>query len=143
MRLNEAPNSNLEAEASPKIDNGLLRTTSLRDKESVLKYTAIAFSCLASSIASSAWGADDILIDRVANKAEIFDPISASNFAANVEKSRALNSDEFLVKFENKSLGLGLTEVYYKGFPVTSVTSIKYPLNNPNDPDFRVRGTTI
>lgn len=142
MRISQKSNSNDETEASPKIDNRHLSTTNLREKESVLKLTALAVTCLASTIAPSAWGADDILIDKVANNADVFDPISAANFAANVEKSRALNSDEFIVKFENKSLGLGLTEVYYKGFPVTSVTSIKYPLNNPNDPEFRVRNAT-
>jgi hypothetical protein len=142
MRIRQTSNSD-EAEASPNIDDRQLRTTNLRDKESVLKNTALVVTCLASTIASSARGVDDILIDRVAKNAEVFDPIAAANFAANVEKSRALNSDEFIVKFENKSLGLGLTEVYYKGFPVTSVTSIKYPLNNPNDPEFRVRDTTV
>lgn len=109
----------------------------------MLKRTALMVSCLSGAVAlplfSSAWGADDILIDKLTNTADVFDPISAANFASNVEKSRALNSDEFIVKFENASLGLGLTEVFYKGFPVTSVTSIKYPLNNANDPEFRVR----
>jgi hypothetical protein len=142
VRNRQTSNGNEEADTSPKIDKRQLRTTNLRDKESVLKNTALVVTCLASTIASSAWGADDILIDSIANNAEVIDPIAAANFAANVEKSRALNSDEFIVKFENKSLGLGLTEVYYKGFPVTSVTSIKYPLNNPNDPEFRVRDTT-
>lgn len=111
-------------------------------KHSILKQTALLVSCLAGSIviptASLAVATEDLFVDDIESAPKVIDPLAAANFAANVEKTRPLNSDEYVVKFENISLGLGLTETYYKGFPVVTITSIKYPLNNVNDPEFRV-----
>ena len=111
-------------------------------KYSILQQTALLVSCLASSIvipsASLAVATEDLFVDDLESAPKIIDPLAAARFAANVEKTRPLNSDEYVVKFENISLGLGLTETYYKGFPVVTITSIKYPLNNANDPEFRV-----
>ena len=116
-------------------------------KHSILKNTAILVSCLTSSVllrATSSAAADNVLLEKeVAVGSGTFDPMAASRFAAEIEKNRALNSDEFFVKFDNKSLGLGLTETGYKGFPVVTVSSIKYPLNNVNDKEFRVSIITI
>lgn len=69
---------------------------------------------------------------------EPYDPIKASEFSTNIQKNRPLNTDEFIVNFENKNLGLGLMENFYKGFPVVTISSIKYPLNDENDKAFRV-----
>lgn len=111
-------------------------------KHSILQQTALLVSCLAGSIvipsASLAVATEDLFVDDLESAPKIIDPLAAARFAANVEKTRPLNSDEYVVKFENISLGLGLTETYYKGFPVVTITSIKYPLNNVNDPEFRV-----
>ena len=115
-------------------------------KNAILQQTALLVSCLASSLvlpaASFAAGTtEDLFVDDVESTPKIIDPLAAARFAADVEKTRPLNSDEYVVKFENISLGLGLTETYYKGFPVVTITSIKYPLNNINDPEFRVSNT--
>ncbi len=59
--------------------------------------------------------------------ATVFDENSARDFVLKVEKVRPLFSDEFVLNFEKESLGLGLTETFYKGFPVVTVTSIKDP----------------
>ena len=59
---------------------------------------------------------------------EKFDEIAAGEFVAAVSKSRPLFSDEFVLTFKGESLGLGLTETYYKGFPVVTVNSIKDPM---------------
>ena len=124
-------------------DNKELSTSNSNTKDAILKNAALLVSCLSGSAlfraspASAAVVADE-LIANSKTAAKSFDPMAASQFASDVQSNRALNSDEFLVKFENSSLGLGLTETYYKGFPVTTVSSIKYPLNNPNDPEFRV-----
>ena len=124
-------------------DNMEVSTSNSNTKEMILKNAALLVSCVSGSAllraasVSAAVVADDLI--RNSNIAEkTFDPMAASQFASEVEKNRALNSDEFIVKFENNSLGLGLTETFYKGFPVTTVSSIRYPLNNPNDPEFRV-----
>ena len=112
-------------------------------KESLARNTLLFISCLTSGIilpaVSRALTDSDVLEDKAFIASDTFDPLVAAKFAADIEKNRALNSDEFVVKFENASLGLGLTEVSYKGFPVVTVTSIKYPLNNDKDPEFRVR----
>lgn len=54
-----------------------------------------------------------------------------AKFAAEVENTRALNSDEFVVSFSNQGLGLKLLETYYQGFPIVSVKEVsdkfKYP----------------
>lgn len=60
--------------------------------------------------------------------ASVFDEDSARDFVLKVEKARPLFSDEFVLTFEGDSLGLGLTETFYKGFPVVTVTSIKDPV---------------
>ena len=124
-------------------DNMEVSTSSSNTKEMILKNAALLVSCVSSSVLLRATSvsaevvADDLI--RNSNVVEkTFDPMAASQFASEVERNRALNSDEFIVKFENNSLGLGLTETFYKGFPVTTVSSIRYPLNNPNDPEFRV-----
>lgn len=112
-------------------------------KESLARNTLLFLSCLTSGMilpaVSRALTDSEVLEDKAFIASDTFDPLVAAKFAADVEKNRALNSDEFVVKFENASLGLGLTEVSYKGFPVVTVTSIKYPLNNDKDPEFRVR----
>ena len=59
---------------------------------------------------------------------EKFDEKAAGEFVAAVSKIRPLFSDEFVLTFKGDSLGLGLTETYYKGFPVTTVNSIKDPI---------------
>ena len=59
---------------------------------------------------------------------EKFDEAAAGEFVAAVSKSRPLFSDEFVLTFQGESLGLGLTETYYKGFPVVTVNSIKDPV---------------
>ena len=114
-------------------------------KNAILQQTALLVSCLAGSIvlpaASLAATTEDLFVDDVTTTPKVIDPLAAARFAADVEKTRPLNSDEYVVKFENISLGLGLTETYYKGFPVVTITSIKYPLNNKNDPEFRVSKT--
>ena len=82
-------------------------------KESIIKNTGVLISCLMGNILLGnvlPAVADDDLLEKIGTEAAVgtfFDPIAASKFAAEVERNRALNSDEFIVKFENSSLGLG------------------------------------
>ena len=49
----------------------------------------------------------------------------AARFATEVQKTRDLTSDEFNIIFDDDSLGLGLTETIYQGFPIVTVSGIK------------------
>mmetsp|Transcript_20021 Transcript_20021/g.34052 ORF Transcript_20021/g.34052 Transcript_20021/m.34052 type:complete len:364 (+) Transcript_20021:1905-2996(+) len=55
---------------------------------------------------------------------EVPDTVTAAKFAEELERNRGLNSDEFVVEFQNTSLGLKLTETIYKGFPIVTVKEI-------------------
>jgi hypothetical protein len=57
----------------------------------------------------------------------LIDPMAAASFSNAVQLARPPLSDEIDVSFLEESLGLGLREEGYKGFPVTVVSSIKDP----------------
>lgn len=126
----------------PVFDSNMIKGTIL--KNSLVLVSCITSTLLLPQMAKAASAVEENIFTQGStdmNSEMEFDPKSASKFAADVEKNRALNSDEFIVKFENNSLGLGLTENSYKGFPVVTVSSIKYPLNNDKDADFRVNAS--
>ena len=141
--------SSSNKEANDAVDRSYaaeVTTSNSNLKQTILKNAAILASCLTTNVllgAVSSWAAENDLLETIPEESSsvlggTFDPMAASKFQSEIEKNRGLNSDEFYVKFENKSLGLGLTEAGYKGFPVVTVSSIKYPLNNVNDKEFRV-----
>jgi hypothetical protein len=117
--------------------NKLISTSNSALKDSLLKNTlllASLFPIVTAASAASAASVDDNIFTQTADRKDVLeeniDPKAAAEFAADVEKNRPLNSDEFIQTFPTTSLGLGLTETYYKGFPVVTVSSIKYLLNS-------------
>lgn len=46
-------------------------------------------------------------------------------FVSEIQRTRALNSDEFEIIFTNSSLGLVLSETNYQGFPIVIVKEVK------------------
>jgi hypothetical protein len=51
--------------------------------------------------------------------------IPSTTVVDSMKLAKPLNSDEFLISFDESSLGLGLVESNYKGFPVVTVSAIK------------------
>ena len=50
--------------------------------------------------------------------------VDAVEFSTKVENTRRLNSDEFILDFNNTDLGIAITESSYNGFPVCTVSKI-------------------
>ena len=72
-----------------------------------------------------------------------FDEASARDFVASVEQARPLFSDEFALTFTGDSLGLGLTETFYKGFPVVTVSAVTDPSLASSAPELRPGAVVI
>ena len=72
-----------------------------------------------------------------------FDEASARDFVASVEQARSLFSDEFVLTFTGDSLGLGLTETFYKGFPVVTVSAVTDPALASSAPELRPGAVVI
>ena len=68
-----------------------------------------------------------VLADSTTTTAEmVMAPTEQERLAPSAKVApKALNSDEFLITFDDESLGLGLVESDYKGFPVVTVSAIK------------------
>ena len=60
------------------------------------------------------------------SREDVVDKRTAAVFVEQLQKLRALNSDEFEIVFAaNENLGLSLTERQYKGFPVSIVSKVR------------------
>lgn len=68
---------------------------------------------------------------------------AAVEFAKQLESSRGLNSDEFIIEFSNENLGLKLGETSYKGFPIVSVKDIKDPFLLQNHPELKIDAIVV
>eukprot|EP01031_Cornospumella_fuschlensis_P029939 gene29939-36157_t len=64
--------------------------------------------------------------------------LNPQEYVANMQASRPLNSDEFIISFDSDSLGLKLVENLYKGFPVVTVQAIKSTNLAINHPELEI-----
>lgn len=104
-----------------KRDKGLIRSGLMKTCLGLLLPAGIMLATCSSGWATA--NADDSTTTASTSVADM--ERAAAKFASEVENSRELFSDEFVVQFnEEGSLGLKLVEAFPKGFPVVTVKQI-------------------
>ena len=85
---------------------------------------SLIFSCLIYASIKPVKALDSTGITVEIPVSDSIDITDAVSFSSKVENTRALNSDEFIIPFNNSELGIAITETSYNGFPVCTVSKI-------------------